>query len=110
MIVFKLFKVIFIHILSYTTSNSIQISRKLVTEKNPETPVSPQTTRGMVIDAGSGGSRLHIFRWAPRVFTQIPPGITVPTSDEKWTQVSNHFFYPNKIIIIIIIIIIIVII
>lgn len=40
----------------------------------------------MVIDGGSGGSRLHVFRWEPRIFKQIPPAITVPTSDEKWTQ------------------------
>ena len=48
---------------------------------------------GMVIDAGSGGSRLHIFRWQPRIFNTIPPAISVPTSDEKWTQVSHSYVF-----------------
>ena len=47
----------------------------------------------MVIDAGSGGSRLHIFRWQPRIFNTIPPAISVPTSDEKWTQVSHSYVF-----------------
>ena len=67
----------------------------------------------MVIDAGSGGSRLHIYAWEPvrtfslfacnscsllfvhsgdypvvlqRIFTTIPPNISFPTTDEKWTE------------------------
>ena len=40
----------------------------------------------MVIDAGSGGSRLHIFRWEPRVFNTLPPPISYPMSDERWTD------------------------
>lgn len=39
----------------------------------------------MIIDAGSGGSRLHIYRWAPRIFDTVPPPITFPTPDEKYT-------------------------
>ena len=47
--------------------------------------VKPSTTRGMLIDAGSGGSRLHVYNWQRRVFTQLPPSITFPTSNERWT-------------------------
>ena len=39
-----------------------------------------------MIDAGSGGSRLHIFRWEPRVFNTVPPPISYPMSDERWTD------------------------
>lgn len=42
-------------------------------------------TKGMVIDAGSGGSRLHVFTWKPRVFSSIPPPITIPEANELWT-------------------------
>ena len=51
-----------------------------VTELHPETAIKPSTTRGMVIDVGSGGSRLHLYHWNPRVFKTIPPGISVPSS------------------------------
>ncbi|CAM9196644.1 unnamed protein product, partial [Ectocarpus fasciculatus] len=40
----------------------------------------------MMIDAGSGGSRLHIFRWNPRVFHEVPPPVTIPLNKETWTQ------------------------
>lgn len=47
---------------------------------------SPTTsTRGMVIDAGSGGSRLHVFQWKPRVFSTVPPPLSYPESNEHWT-------------------------
>lgn len=47
--------------------------------------IKPTTHRGLVIDAGSGGSRLHIFNWEPRIFSTLPPPITYPNTDEKWT-------------------------
>jgi hypothetical protein len=57
--------------------------------------------RGMVIDAGSGGSRLHIFHWTPRIFDKVPPVITFPTQDEMWTAnikpgVSSFVNKPNQ--------------
>jgi len=47
--------------------------------------VSPRTTRGILIDGGSGGSRLHIYAWAPRVFRTVPPPISFPTTNEQYT-------------------------
>lgn len=47
--------------------------------------VKPTITRGMVIDAGSGGSRLHVFTWQPRIFYSIPPPLSYPEANEKWT-------------------------
>lgn len=56
------------------------------TESNPDDlSIKTSTTRGLVIDAGSGGSRLHIFNWAPRVFDSLPPPISFPTTEELWT-------------------------
>lgn len=48
--------------------------------------VPPHITRGMVIDAGSGGSRLHIYTWEPRIFAKVPPvPISYPTTEEHFT-------------------------
>jgi len=57
-----------------------------VTELIPENIIKPKTNRGLVIDAGSGGSRLHVFRWEPRIFKTLPPEISYPSQDEKWTS------------------------
>ena len=47
--------------------------------------VSGRTTRGILIDGGSGGSRLHIYEWAPRIFESVPPPISFPTTNEQYT-------------------------
>eukprot|EP00611_Tribonema_gayanum_P019459 TRINITY_DN3371_c0_g1_i1.p1 TRINITY_DN3371_c0_g1~~TRINITY_DN3371_c0_g1_i1.p1 ORF type:complete len:128 (-),score=21.41 TRINITY_DN3371_c0_g1_i1:1052-1435(-) len=39
---------------------------------------------GMIIDAGSGGSRLHVFRWGSRQFDSAPPPISYPFSKNDW--------------------------
>eukprot|EP01033_Poteriospumella_lacustris_P008783 gene8783-6319_t len=38
----------------------------------------------MIIDGGSGGSRLHIYTWKPRVFHTVPPPLSYPESNEQW--------------------------
>jgi Golgi nucleoside diphosphatase len=56
------------------------------TEDNPDNlDIKVSTVYGLLIDAGSGGSRLHVFNWPERIFTELPPGITFPTSNEAWT-------------------------
>ena len=40
----------------------------------------------MIIDAGSGGSRMHIYSWKPRIFDVVPPPISFPEDSELWTD------------------------
>jgi Golgi nucleoside diphosphatase len=47
--------------------------------------VKPTATRGLIIDAGSGGSRLHVFSWRERIFKSVPPPLSYPEANEKWT-------------------------
>jgi hypothetical protein len=57
-----------------------------VTELQPDNiEIKATVTRGMIIDAGSGGSRLHVYHWQPRIFSTIPPDLSFPTTDEQWT-------------------------
>jgi hypothetical protein len=48
--------------------------------------VKPTATRGMMIDAGSGGSRLHVYSWKPRQFKTIPIPLSYPEGNEQWTS------------------------
>ncbi len=48
-------------------------------------PETARRTHGLMIDAGSGGSRMHVFQWEPRLFDVIPPPISSPSSRNKWT-------------------------
>ena len=45
--------------------------------------ISARTTHGLLIDGGSGGSRLHIYTWLPRVFKTVPPAISFPTTNDE---------------------------
>ncbi|RYY85932.1 hypothetical protein EON63_06650 [archaeon] len=52
---------------------------------NNNANVKATATRGMVIDAGSGGSRLHVYQWKPRIFHSVPPPLSYPEANEHWT-------------------------
>ena len=47
--------------------------------------VLPTATKGMVIDGGSGGSRMHVYTWKERRFSTVPPPLSFPEGNEKWT-------------------------
>ena len=44
------------------------------------------STHALMIDAGSGGSRLHVYEFARREFSTIPPPISDVTTDSSWTS------------------------
>ncbi len=56
-----------------------------INNPSAEENVKPTATKGMVIDAGSGGSRLHVYTWRPRIFATVPPPLSYPEANEKWT-------------------------
>eukprot|EP00904_Undaria_pinnatifida_P011382 jgi/Undpi1/7374/HiC_scaffold_22.g09847.m1 len=55
-----------------------------------------------IIDAGSSGSRMHVYEWEPREFKVIPPPISRPGSTNQWTQrmepgISSFSSHPEDI-------------
>lgn len=65
---------------------AIAIKQVEISDNDPKVAeVKPTATKGMVIDAGSGGSRLHVFTWQPRIFDTVPPPLSYPEANERWT-------------------------
>jgi GDA1/CD39 (nucleoside phosphatase) family len=56
--------------------------------------IETDTVHGLMIDAGSGGSRMHVFEWEPRVLGTVREvneavsgkKLTYPGSDSRWTD------------------------
>ena len=56
--------------------------------------------RPQIIDAGSSGSRMHVYEWEPRMFKTLPPPISIPGSTNQWTQrmepgISDYSTHPE---------------
>lgn len=47
--------------------------------------VKPSARMGIVIDAGSRGSRVHIFSWEPR-FSHSSPPLSIPDDNEMLSE------------------------
>ena len=47
--------------------------------------IKPSITKGLVIDAGNSGSRIHIYTWKPRYFKTNTPSISYPLGNEQWS-------------------------
>ena len=46
-----------------------------------------ETSHVMMIDAGSSGTRLHIFEYSRRLFTVLPPPLSYPLDENShWTS------------------------
>lgn len=41
---------------------------------------------GIMIDAGSSGSRLYVYSWNDRIYKNLPPSISIPVTQESWSR------------------------
>jgi len=46
--------------------------------------LQPQREYALMIDAGSTGSRIRLYSWGERVFTTLPPPLSVPLQQENF--------------------------
>lgn len=46
---------------------------------------SKQHPWALLVDAGSTGTRLHLFEWRTRVFDTLPPPLSIPLTSSMWT-------------------------